>query len=115
MRVAAVDLGTNSTRLLVAEVEDGTVRETLHRETRITRRGEGVGDLTLTTVEAQVDRLASLPLAERRRLDGLHPERAPVIVAGALIVRELLGALDLPLIEVSEHDLLDGAALEAAI
>ena len=39
MRVAAVDLGTNSTRLLVAEVEDGRVEE-LDRETVITRLGE---------------------------------------------------------------------------
>ena len=40
-RVAAIDQGTNSTRLLVADVEDGRVDE-LHRETRITRLGEGV-------------------------------------------------------------------------
>ena len=41
MRVAAVDLGTNTTRLLVADVAEGTLEE-LHRETRITRLGEGV-------------------------------------------------------------------------
>ena len=40
-RVAAVDLGSNSVRLLVADVEDGRVDE-LHRETRIVRLGEGV-------------------------------------------------------------------------
>src|SRR4029453_925550 len=39
--VAAVDLGTNTTRLLVGAVESGRVEE-LHRETRITRLGEGV-------------------------------------------------------------------------
>src|SRR2546423_1828772 len=43
MRVAAIDLGTNSTRLLVADVVDGRVEE-LHRETRITRLGEGVDE-----------------------------------------------------------------------
>ena len=41
MRVGAVDLGTNTTRLLVADVEDGRVDEVLRR-TRITRLGEGV-------------------------------------------------------------------------
>ena len=41
MRVAAVDLGTNTTRLLVADVDDGRIDE-VHRETRITRLGEGV-------------------------------------------------------------------------
>src|SRR5579885_3209288 len=40
MIVAALDLGTNTTRLLVAGVEDGRIEE-LHRETRITRLGEG--------------------------------------------------------------------------
>ena len=59
-------------------------------------------------------RLAVLPLEERRRLPGLEPERAPVIVAGAAILRELLRRYGLERIEVSEHDLLHGAALAAA-
>jgi hypothetical protein len=37
-----------------------------------------------------------------------------VIVAGAVILRELLGRYGLDELEVSEHDLLHGAALEAA-
>src|SRR5262249_17665806 len=40
-RVAAIDLGTNATRLLIADVEDGQVGEIVRR-TRITRLGEGV-------------------------------------------------------------------------
>jgi exopolyphosphatase / guanosine-5'-triphosphate,3'-diphosphate pyrophosphatase len=65
-------------------------------------------------VEAQLERLASLPLAERRELTGLEPERAPVIVAGALIVLEVLDRYGLDELEVSERDILHGAALEAA-
>ena len=42
-RVGVVDLGTNSTRLLVADVENGTVRE-LERRLEITRLGEGVDE-----------------------------------------------------------------------
>ncbi len=72
------------------------------------------GELTLAAVTAQVDRLAALPLAERRRVPGLEPDRAPVIVGGAVIVRELLARLGLPRIVVSERDLLDGVALELA-
>jgi len=45
---------------------------------------------------------------------GLEPERAPVIVAGAVILLEAMRYLGLQEIEVSERDLLDGAALEAA-
>jgi exopolyphosphatase/guanosine-5'-triphosphate,3'-diphosphate pyrophosphatase len=65
-------------------------------------------------VEAQLERLASLPLAQRRGLPSLDPDRAPVIVAGAVILREALDRFGLDGIEVSEHDILDGAALEAA-
>ena len=65
-------------------------------------------------VEAQLERLASLPLAERRELPGLEPERAPVIVGGAVIVDEVLRRYGLDELDVSERDLLHGAALEAA-
>ncbi len=41
MRVAAVDMGTNSTRLLIADVDDDRLR-TLDRRMRITRLGQGV-------------------------------------------------------------------------
>ncbi|MET0456763.1 MAG: Ppx/GppA phosphatase family protein [Mycobacterium sp.] len=41
MRVAAIDCGTNSIRLLIADVLDGRLRD-VHREMRIVRLGEGV-------------------------------------------------------------------------
>ena len=41
MRVAAVDCGTNSVRLLVADV-DGTTKADVHREMRVVRLGQGV-------------------------------------------------------------------------
>ncbi len=62
----------------------------------------------------QLERLAALPLEERRRVPGLEPERAPVIVAGAVILREVLDRYGLDEIEASEQDILDGAALLAA-
>jgi exopolyphosphatase/guanosine-5'-triphosphate,3'-diphosphate pyrophosphatase len=55
-----------------------------------------------------------MPLAERRRLPGLEPERAPVIVAGAVIASELLDSFGLTALETSERDILHGAALAAA-
>ena len=70
--------------------------------------------LTAAAVDEQLRRLASLPLEERRRLPGLEPERAPVIVAGAAILREVLRCYELSSIEASEHDLLHGVALAAA-
>jgi exopolyphosphatase/guanosine-5'-triphosphate,3'-diphosphate pyrophosphatase len=79
---------------------------------------EGLGTdghrLTPGAVRAQRERLASLPLDERRRLPGLHPKRAPVIVAGAVLVEQVLEGYALEAIEVSERDILHGTAFEAA-
>ena len=70
--------------------------------------------LSRAAAERQLERLASLPLAERRELPGLEPERAPVIVGGALIVCTVLDRYGLQGLKVSERDLLHGAALDAA-
>ncbi|MGH3008604.1 MAG: Ppx/GppA phosphatase family protein [Gaiellaceae bacterium] len=70
--------------------------------------------LTRHGAQAQLERLAALPLEERRRVPALEPERAPVIVAGAAILIAILDCYGLNAIRVSEHDLLDGAALAAA-
>ena len=70
--------------------------------------------LTRAGAEAQLERLAGLPLEERRAIPSLDPDRAPVIVAGAAIVVAILDAYGLDAIRVSERDLLDGAALAAA-
>jgi exopolyphosphatase/guanosine-5'-triphosphate,3'-diphosphate pyrophosphatase len=70
--------------------------------------------LSLDGVARQLDRLAALPLLERREVPALEPERAPVIVAGAVIVREVMAAYGIDALRVSERDILDGIAYEAA-
>ena len=65
-------------------------------------------------VSAELERLAAIPLAERRRVRGLMPERAPTIVAGAAILVELMERLGTDALTVSERDILHGAALSAA-
>lgn len=70
--------------------------------------------LSARSVDEQLERLASLPLAARREIPTLEPERAPVIVAGVVIVREVLRHFGLDALEASEHDILTGAALAAA-
>ena len=71
-------------------------------------------ELSRAGVERQLERLAALPLAERREVPALEPERAPVIVAGAVIAREVLAAYGLDAMRVSENDILDGVAHAAA-
>jgi exopolyphosphatase / guanosine-5'-triphosphate,3'-diphosphate pyrophosphatase len=46
--------------------------------------------LTLENVEILAEKLAALTLRERQQLPGLEPKRADVIVAGVIIVREIL-------------------------
>ena len=70
--------------------------------------------LTAAALGEQLERLASAPLAERRAMRPLDPDRAPVIVGGAVIARETLAFFDLDVLEISERDILDGAALAAA-
>ena len=70
--------------------------------------------LSAEDLSAQLDRLAAVPLAERRTFRPLDPDRAPVIVAGAVIAREALTFFGLDALEISERDILDGAALAAA-
>jgi exopolyphosphatase/guanosine-5'-triphosphate,3'-diphosphate pyrophosphatase len=70
--------------------------------------------LSRAGVQRQLDRLAALDPEERRHVPGLEPDRGPVIVAGALILGEVLARYGLEEVEASERDLLDGAALAAA-
>jgi exopolyphosphatase/guanosine-5'-triphosphate,3'-diphosphate pyrophosphatase len=63
--------------------------------------------------ERIVAELAALTMAERRQVAGLHPDRAPTIVAGAVILLESMRGFGVDEIEVSETDILHGAALTA--
>ncbi len=70
--------------------------------------------LALAEIQRLLSRLASVTLGERREIPGLHPDRAPTIVAGVVILIEAMRAFGLEEIEVSEHDILYGMALDAA-
>ena len=65
-------------------------------------------------VDDWLARLARMTVAERLDLPAMEPGRSPVIVAGVLILREILERYGLEAIEASEHDILQGAALAAA-
>jgi exopolyphosphatase / guanosine-5'-triphosphate,3'-diphosphate pyrophosphatase len=58
--------------------------------------------------------LAALTVEQRRSVTGLHPDRAPTIVAGVTILVESIRSFGLDEIEVSEADILHGAAMAAA-
>jgi exopolyphosphatase / guanosine-5'-triphosphate,3'-diphosphate pyrophosphatase len=111
-------------RALLPELEPGNAVGVAATITSLAALDLGLGEydrervhghaLTRDGARAQLERLAALPLEERRRVPALHPERAPVIVAGASILVAILDTYGLDAIRVSERDLLDGAALAAA-
>jgi exopolyphosphatase / guanosine-5'-triphosphate,3'-diphosphate pyrophosphatase len=70
--------------------------------------------LDLATIQRMCSELASMNLEQRLEVTGLHPGRAPTIVAGVVILIQVMRAFGLSEIEVSEHDILYGVALEAA-
>jgi exopolyphosphatase / guanosine-5'-triphosphate,3'-diphosphate pyrophosphatase len=71
-------------------------------------------ELVLPSIQRTFSRLASSPLSNRVQIAGLHPERAPTIVAGVVILVEAMRAFGLERITVSEHDILYGTAIAAA-
>jgi exopolyphosphatase / guanosine-5'-triphosphate,3'-diphosphate pyrophosphatase len=70
--------------------------------------------LLLATVELLLARLAEMTEAQRRQVVGLHPDRAPTIVAGMILLTEAMRAFELDCVEASEHDILRGGALRLA-
>jgi exopolyphosphatase/guanosine-5'-triphosphate,3'-diphosphate pyrophosphatase len=70
--------------------------------------------LSLDAIQHMYSMLSGKSLEERLKVPGLHPGRAPTIVAGVVILIQAMRAFGLQEIEVSEHDILYGAALEAA-
>jgi exopolyphosphatase/guanosine-5'-triphosphate,3'-diphosphate pyrophosphatase len=65
-------------------------------------------------VAAVTERLLAATVAERLALPVMHPGRADVIGAGALILRIIMERCGLPSVVASEHDILDGIAFGLA-
>ncbi len=76
--------------------------------------GERIRGLKLSSgeVDRQIEIFRSLPLMERRKLLGLHPERAPVILAGACVVRAIMTALEKEELSLSDLALRHGLFLD---
>jgi len=70
--------------------------------------------LSLASCERIAAMLAGKTVEQRRGVEGLHPDRAPTIVAGAVILTESIRSLGLNEVEVSDRDILHGAALSAS-
>jgi exopolyphosphatase/guanosine-5'-triphosphate,3'-diphosphate pyrophosphatase len=65
-------------------------------------------------IAAAAAELARTPAAELARRPGIAPQRARVIGAGAVAVAEIVGFFELEELEISEHDVMHGVALDLA-
>jgi len=70
--------------------------------------------VSVSRLHELLGRLSAMTEEQRRGVPGLHPDRAATIVAGVVLLIEALRAFGLDQVEVSEHDILRGAALDAA-
>src|SRR4051812_32794494 len=82
MIVAAIDQGTNTTRLVVGDVEEGRFEE-LHRESRITRLGEGV-DARHKLLPVPIARVRNVLSDYRRTAEALGAERTLLVATSAV-------------------------------
>ncbi|HEX5770296.1 MAG TPA: Ppx/GppA phosphatase family protein [Nocardioidaceae bacterium] len=71
-------------------------------------------EIAVSDVHATTERLLAMTVAERRALPYMHPGRADVIGAGALILDEVLRRTTVDTLLVSEADILDGIAWSVA-
>lgn len=69
--------------------------------------------VSLGSLEEMSDRLSAMTLAQRRHVVGLQPDRAPVIVAGMLILSEIVRLAGASGFTVSESDILQGIVMDA--
>jgi exopolyphosphatase/guanosine-5'-triphosphate,3'-diphosphate pyrophosphatase len=65
-------------------------------------------------VDDLLAKLSAMTLEERKAVVGLDPGRAPVIVAGLLILQQIMEVADMASFTVSERDILHGIILDAA-
>ena len=76
------------------------------------RRLQRDDELTAANLRETVRMLGAMPLKERRRVPGLNPERADIVMGGAAILEAFMEALELPAIRVSERGLREGLLID---
>ena len=83
MKLAALDLGTNTCRLLLAEVEDGAIVRLERRETHVVRLGQGVDRTGRLDGEAAA-RTRRLLATYAPRVEAYRPERRLLVATSVL-------------------------------
>jgi exopolyphosphatase/guanosine-5'-triphosphate,3'-diphosphate pyrophosphatase len=97
-------IGTAGTFTTIASIDlglDSYSREKIHRH-----------KVPLARLKNMFERLRGLPLDERKKLKGLEPERADLIIPGILFTIKVMEIFEFPELVISDYGLLEGALLE---
>jgi exopolyphosphatase / guanosine-5'-triphosphate,3'-diphosphate pyrophosphatase len=103
-----------STPLKIAVGSSGTIANIADIAVRMRykRKRERTDVLSYAQLREVIELLRSLPLTERRKIPGINPDRADILIAGAAIFDVLLGAANIKTIRISDRGLRDGLLLD---
>ena len=105
MRAHDIDLAIGSSGTIENLADIAARRFAKHRLQR-----DGV--LTAPHLREVVKLLGAMPLKERRRVPGLNPERADIVMAGAAILEGFMQALEISAIRISDRGLREGLLMD---
>ena len=97
-------IGTAGTFTAIASIDlglDAYSREKIHLHT-----------MSLSGVRAWGNKLTALSLEERKRVKGLEPERADLIIPGILFTIKVMESLKFEELTISDYGLLEGVLLD---
>jgi exopolyphosphatase/guanosine-5'-triphosphate,3'-diphosphate pyrophosphatase len=101
--------GTKGIREMIAVAGTATTMVTMKYGIEPYNRDQVHGQIiTRDDLELLLEALITRPLKERKKIPGLDPKRAEVIIAGTLILALTLEMLELPQYTASDDDLLQG-------
>jgi exopolyphosphatase/guanosine-5'-triphosphate,3'-diphosphate pyrophosphatase len=69
-------------------------------------------ELTLTDLQAVTQMLCNMTIEERRRVPGISPERADIVIAGAAILQTVMEVIEAKSIFVSDRGLREGIVVD---
>jgi exopolyphosphatase/guanosine-5'-triphosphate,3'-diphosphate pyrophosphatase len=98
-----ITLGSSGTAQNLAEIAARTAQGA--------KNGPGT-EITRPELARVANLLCSLPLDERRKVPGINPERADIIICGAAIIETLMDELELDTMQVTNRGLQDGLLVD---
>ncbi|PWR73022.1 Ppx/GppA phosphatase family protein [Methanospirillum lacunae] len=86
--------------------------ESIARNVSVTSSAHIQGILTIQELKQIIRFLGKIPLDDRRKVDGLNPARADIIIAGACILMAILEKAEVQKVQVTSYGLRDGLLQE---